>query len=311
MADKVKLLVITGPTATGKTSLSVGLALRLGGEILCADSMQIYKHLTVGTAKATPDEMRGVPHHLMDFLEPTERFSVADYVAMASKCIAEIASRGRLPIVVGGTGLYIDSLVRGMRFENHDHDPALRARLSRELAEEGSAAMHARLAAVDPAYAATVHPNNTVRVLRALELYEQTGLTMTEQRARSLPAQRPYDDAVAVLNFSDRAALYRRNDARVDVKMGAGLLDEAKLVYDHRDEYRTAAQAIGYKEFFPYFESGAPLATCVEKLKQASRNYAKRQLTWFAGMDGVRFVEAGAPDTAESVLRLLEERGKA
>lgn len=311
MADKVKLLVITGPTATGKTSLSVGLALRLGGEILCADSMQIYKHLTVGTAKATPDEMRGVPHHLMDFLEPTERFSVADYVAMASKCIAEIASRGRLPIVVGGTGLYIDSLVRGMRFENHDHDPALRARLSRELAEEGSAAMHARLAAVDPAYAATVHPNNTVRVLRALELYEQTGLTMTEQRARSLPAQRPYDDAVAVLNFSDRAALYRRIDARVDVMMGAGLLDEAKLVYDHRDEYRTAAQAIGYKEFFPYFESGAPLETCVDKLKQASRNYAKRQLTWFAGMDGVRFVEAGAPDAAETVLRLLEERGKA
>lgn len=310
MADKVKLLVITGPTATGKTSLSVELALRLGGEIICADSMQIYKYLTIGTAKATPDEMCGVPHHLVDFLEPTERFSVADYVAMAAKCIADVAARGRLPIVVGGTGLYIDSLVRGMRFENHDHAPALRARLSRELAEQGSAAMHARLAAVDPEYAATVHPNNTVRVLRALELFEQTGLTMTAQRARSLPVQRPYDDVVAVLSFSDRAVLYRRIDARVDAMLDAGLLDEARLVYDHRNEYRTAAQAIGYKELFPYFEAEAPLESCVDKLKQASRNYAKRQLTWFGGMEGVQYVEAGSGAERE-ILRMLNGKDQA
>ena len=308
MADKVKLLVITGPTATGKTALSVDLALRLGGEIVCADSMQIYKYLTVGTAKATPEEMRGVPHHLMDFLEPTERFSVADYVTMASACIREISSRGRLPILVGGTGLYVDSLVRGMRFEQHGHDAQLRERLARQLEEQGSAALYKRLARVDPEYARSVHPNNTVRVLRAMELYEQTGLTMTEQRARSLPSERPYDDVFVVRSFSDRALLYRRIDARVDAMMQAGLLEEAKLVYDHRNEYRTAAQAIGYKEFFPYFDSAAGLDVCTEKLKQASRHYAKRQLTWFAGMEGARWIEAG-DGAAEKVCCVLNQKG--
>ena len=301
MADKVKILVLTGPTATGKTSMSIRLAQKLGGEIISADSMQIYKYLSVGTAKATPEEMQGIPHHLMDFLEPTERFSVADYVEAANECIRDISARGRVPILVGGTGLYIDSLVKGIRFEREQYDPHLRERLERELRERGIEPLFARLKAIDPEYAEKLHPNNHVRVLRALELYEQTGRTMTQQRADSVPPERPYDDTVVVLSYPDRAQLYSRIDRRVDAMTENGLLDEARLVFDHRDSYRTAAQAIGYKEFFPFFEGTAELSACVEKLKQASRNYAKRQLTWFSGMENVCWVDAASP-AAEQVI---------
>lgn len=287
------VVAVGGPTASGKTAFSVQLAKRLGGEIVCADSMQIYKGLDVGTAKATKEEMEGVPHHLMDFLPPEQTFSVADFVDAANREVKAIAARGRLPILVGGTGLYIESFLNGVRFAEQKADPALREKLEQEAAALGPEAMHQKLAAVDPDYAATVHPNNVGRVVRALELYYATGKTMSRQRAESLPETPPFDSLVFCLAPADRAQLYRRIDLRVDRMLEAGILEEAKLVFENRGRYRTAAQAIGYKEFFPYFEGTAELAACADKLKQASRNYAKRQLTWFRRMENIIWLDPG------------------
>ena len=287
------VVAVGGPTASGKTAFSVQLAKRLGGEIVCADSMQIYKGLDVGTAKATKEEMQGVPHHLMDFLPPEETFSVADFVEAANREVKAVAARGKLPILVGGTGLYIESFLNGVRFAEQKADPALREKLEREAVALGPKAMHQKLAAVDLDYAATVHPNNVGRVVRALELYYATGKTMSRQRAESLPATPPFDSLVFCLAPADRAQLYRRIDLRADRMLEAGILEEAKLVFENRDRYRTAAQAIGYKEFFPYFEGTAELAACADRLKQASRNYAKRQLTWFRRMKNVVWLDPG------------------
>lgn len=300
-----RVLVICGPTATGKTACSVTLAKMLDGEIICADSMQIYKQLSVGTAKATVEEMQGIPHHLMDFLSPDEVFSVADYVKAAHACIAQIASRGKLPILVGGTGLYIQSLLQGVVFSPQKTDPEMRAALQARLVQQGIGPLYEELCAVDPVYAATLHPNNHGRVLRALELYLHTGKTMSEQLAQSLPARRPYRSTIACLNFANRNRLYARIDARVQQMMAGGLLDEARLVYDHREAYRTAAQAIGYKEFFPYFEENALLSACVAALQQASRNYAKRQLTWFRRMEGVHWLQADSATLCDEIVSAL------
>lgn len=293
-SDKPRVLAIGGPTASGKTSLSVELAKRLNGEVICVDSMQIYRGLDVGTAKVTEEEMQGVPHHLVGFLAPEEAFSVADFVSLADRCIRDISARGKLPVLVGGTGLYMESLLCGLRFPEQKTDPAVRKELEEQAERLGADAMHEKLAKIDPEYAATVHPNNVGRVLRALELFQVTGVTMTRQRAESKPAQPPYDSLLFCIGFEDRSALYQRIDRRVDLMLEQGIPQEAQLVYDHRDTYRTAAQAIGYKEFFPYLCGESPLEPCVEKLKQASRNYAKRQLTWFRRMpqtiwlDGMR-----------------------
>ena len=307
MADKADIIVICGPTATGKTALSVALAKLLDGEVVSADSMQIYKGLRVGTAQATPEEMKGVPHHLVGFLPPEERFSVADYVRHAGECIAQITARGRVPIVAGGTGLYISSLVNGIDFTPAKADPAVRARLETELMEQGVGPLYARLQQVDPEAAAVIHPNTQVRVLRALEHYRATGKKLSEQKAASLPPERPYRSLILGLDFPDRAALYRRIDLRVDKMLDAGRLAEAELVWNNRSRFRTAALAIGYKEFFPYFEQTASLEACADKLKQASRNYAKRQLTWFRHMDGVVWLDAGAPEVPQCACRTVQE----
>ena len=283
-SDKPKVLAIGGPTASGKTSLSVALAKRLNGEVICVDSMQIYRGLDVGTAKVTKEEMQGVPHHLVGFLAPEETFSVADFVALADRCIRDISARGKLPVLVGGTGLYMESLLNGIRFAEQKTDPAIRRQLEEQAAQLGAEAMHERLGDIDPEYAATVHPNNVGRVLRALELFQSTGVTMTSQRAQSKPVEPPYDSLLFCIGFEDRSILYQRIDRRVDLMLEQGILEEARLVFDHRETYHTAAQAIGYKEFFPYFLGESPLEPCVDKLKQASRNYAKRQLTWFRRM---------------------------
>lgn len=276
-----RVVAIGGPTATGKTALSVALARQFDGEIISADSMQIYKGLDVGTAKVTEEEKNGVPHHLVDFLAPDQIFSVADFVGLADGTIQEITARGRLPFVVGGTGLYMTSLLSGLNFAPEKTDPALRDALNRRLAEEGPQALYEELVRVDPEYAAGVHPNNTTRVIRALELYSATGRRMSDERTASRPAQPPYRSLCLCLTCRDRALLYRRIDARCEEMVRRGILEEAELVYRNRERYRTAAQAIGYKEFFPYFEGTQELNDCVNRLKQASRNYAKRQLTWF------------------------------
>lgn len=283
MADfsKPRVVAVGGPTASGKTALSVALAKAFDGEIINADSMQIYKNLDVGTAKPTTQEQQGIPHHLLGFLPPETPFSVADFTAAADSLVREISAHGKLPLVVGGTGLYITSLLNGVAFAPEKLDPTIRARLQAQAEAEGSAALYAQLQAVDPDYAAQVHPNNLPRVIRALELFEATGRKMSEERVNARAAEPPYRALCLCLTCRDRAALYDRIGRRVDLMMENGVLDEARQVYDHRDSYRTAAQAIGYKEFFPYFEGTASLDDCTERLKQATRNYAKRQLTWF------------------------------
>ena len=309
MAELYKhpVLAVVGPTATGKTALGVALAERFSGEIISADSMQIYRGLDVGTAKVTPEETHGIPHYGIDIRTPDQLFSVADFVALAGTWEAEIFSRGHLPILVGGTGLYVQSFLHGVRFTAEKTPAGLREQLAAELAEKGPEAMYLELQQVDPEAAAAIHPNNQVRVLRALEHFRATGKRLSEQKAASLPAERPYRSLVLGLDFPDRAQLYHRIDLRVDRMMEAGLLKEAELVYQNRDRFKTAAQAIGYKEFFPYFEENAPLESCVEKLKQASRNYAKRQLTWFRHMEGVVWLDASAADVTAQAVRQTED----
>ena len=313
MADLCNLprvVAIGGPTATGKTALSVALAKEFGGEVVNADSMQIYRGLDIGTAKPTAEERQGIPHHLMDFLPPEAPYSVADFTAAAAPLIEQLNSAGKLPIVTGGTGLYITSLMKGTAFAPEKTDPAIRARLQTEAAEQGSAALYARLQQIDPAYAEKLHPNNLPRVIRALELFEATGRRMSEQQRAALAAEPPYRSLCICLTCRDRAELYRRIDRRVDSMLQNGVLEEAKLVYDNRETYRTAAQAIGYKEFFPYFAGEMPLNDCANRLKQATRNYAKRQLTWFRHQaNGVWLYvdeEPPAPRAAELVRQFLQ-----
>lgn len=305
-----RVVAIGGPTATGKTALSVALAKEFGGEVVNADSMQIYRGLDIGTAKPTAEERQGIPHHLMDFLPPEAPYSVADFTAAAAPLIEQLNSAGKLPIVTGGTGLYITSLMKGTAFAPEKTDPAIRARLQTEADEQGSAALYARLQQIDPAYAEKLHPNNLPRVIRALELFEATGRRMSEQQRAALAAEPPYRSLCICLTCRDRAELYRRIDRRVDSMLQNGVLEEAKLVYDNRETYRTAAQAIGYKEFFPYFAGEMPLNDCANRLKQATRNYAKRQLTWFRHQaDGVWLYvdeEPPAPRAAELVRQFLQ-----
>ena len=297
--------MVCGPTASGKTALSVALAKRLNGEIISADSMQIYRGLDIGTAKVTAEEADGVSHHLIDICDPDVSFSVADYVQLARQKIAEITARGHLPVLAGGTGLYISSLLSGLQFTQEQPLPGVRERLAAEAETLGVEVMWQRLRQVDPEAAAGIHPNNVKRVLRALEIFEQTGCTMTGQAAASHPDTPPFDTLVLGLRFDDRDLLYRRIEQRVDQMLRQGLLEEAKLVYDNRGKYTTAAQAIGYKEFFPYFENTAELADCTEELKRASRRYAKRQLTWFGRMKEICWL---LPDKSADLTQEALER---
>lgn len=306
LCDRPRVVAIGGPTATGKTALSLALAQRFGGEIINADSMQVYRQLSVGTAKPTEEERAQAPHHLLDFLPPEQPYSVADFTAAAGELIGQITARGRLPLVVGGTGLYITSLLNGVRFAPEDTDPALRRRLQQQAETQGAEVLYARLQAVDPAYAAKVHPHNLPRIIRALELYESTGRTMSEQQRQSRPAAAPYRSLCLCLTCRDRAVLYRRIDQRVDKMLREGLLPEAELVWQNRERYRTAAQAIGYKEFFPYFEGKEPLDTCVNRLKQATRQYAKRQLTWFRHQNEAQWLYLDEEDVVQKAVEQVE-----
>ena len=303
--SKPRVVAVGGPTASGKTALSVALARAFDGEIINADSMQIYKNLDVGTAKPSAEERQGIPHYLLDFLSPETPYSVADFTAAADPLIRDITARGRLPLVVGGTGLYITSLLSGMAFAPEKTDPAIRARLQARADTEGGAALYAELQRIDPDYAAQVHPNNLPRVIRALELFEATGRRMSDQRREARPAEAPYHALCLCLTCRDRAVLYSRIDRRVDEMVENGVLDEARQVYDHRDAYRTAAQAIGYKEFFPYFEGTANLTECTERLKQATRNYAKRQLTWFRRQNDAAWLYLDEEDVTERACTLV------
>ena len=291
--QKIKLLAIVGSTASGKSALAVALARALGGEIVSCDSMQIYRRMNVGTAKPTAAEMAQIPHHLIDVAEPDTPFSCAEYVTLAAKAVDEITARGKLPILCGGTGLYLDSLLRGSGFEETETDPALRQSLFDYAAEHGNHALHERLAAVDPESAAAIHENNVKRVVRALEIFEGTGITKTEFDRRSREVESPYDATVIGLRYADRDLLYSRIDRRVDEMLADGLLDETKslLAEGVFERNSTAAQAIGYKELLGHLRGEQSLTDATEELKRATRRYAKRQITWFGAKDYVRWID--------------------
>lgn len=295
-----KVLIIAGPTAVGKTSLSVSIAKKLNGEIVSADSMQVYKFLNIGTAKPTLEERQGVPHFMMDICHPFERFSVAQYVKLADEAICDILSRGRLPIIVGGTGLYIDNLIYSNDFGEFDIDIGIREELMKESEVNGNYGLLSRLLEIDPAYAQKLHLNDTKRIVHALELFLATGKTQSQLIKESRAHEPKYDYLYSVLNCSSREVLYDRINRRVDIMMSEGLLSEADAVI-HSGWYdgSTASQAIGYKEFLPYFNDGALLENCVDLLKQHSRNYAKRQLTWFRHKDEAKFYFVDENDNIE------------
>ena len=302
--NKPFVLAVVGPTASGKTALGVALAQRCGGEVVSADSMQIYEGLDIATAKPTPEEMQGVPHLLICIVPRTVRFSVADYVARASETIRDIVARGRLPIVVGGTGLYVDSLLSGMQFSPEEGSPDVRAALTRRLEQEGSAALYEELTRRDPEAAVKIHPNNHVRLIRALEVIETTGGTFTAYKAANAASPSPYDACLIGLDW-ERSVLYDRIGQRVDAMLEAGLLEEVAAARD--PAMQTAAAAIGYKELLPYLDGTASLADCVAILKQETRRYAKRQLTWFRRNDQIHWLNVGRSD---KVQQLSEKAGK-
>ena len=296
-----KIVVITGPTASGKTALGVALAQRLGGEVVSADSMQIYRGMDIGTAKPTPEEMQGVPHHMIDIADPAENYSVSRYAAQAAACVDDILARGKLPIVVGGTGLYIDSLIAGRTFADGTADTALRQELSERYDEIGGEGLLGELRKVDPERAARLHPADKKRIVRAMEVYILTGKTITQHNLETQAIPPRYRPVWLGLDYSDRAVLYRRIDLRVDKMLEDGLLDEIRaLLALGVSPKATAMQAIGYKEFFGYLNGACTLDEAAALCKQRSRNYAKRQLTWFRRNPDIHWLRlTGAEDFSE------------
>ena len=302
MQEKPKILAVVGPTASGKTALAALLAKALSGEVVCCDSMQIYREMNIGTAKPTEAEKCGVAHHLFDIKNPDEPFSAMEYVTLAEAAVADILSRGKLPVFCGGTGLYLDAFLRGGMPETPGADPILRAELAAYAEAHGAEALHAQLAAVDPESAALSHPNNLRRVIRALEIWRLTGVPKSEwdRRSKDLPSR--YNAAVLGLVFTDRALLYDRIERRVDLMLADGLLEETRALLEAGvfERSPTAAAAIGYKELLPYLRGECTLATAVTELKTATRRYAKRQLTWFSAKN---YVCPLAVDTETGMLK--------
>ncbi len=279
-SEKIPVLAIVGPTASGKTSLSIALAKEYRGEVVSADSMQIYKGMSIATAKPSPEEMDGIPHHLIDFLDMGTAFSVADYVSLAGEAIRDIHRRGNLPILAGGTGLYVSSLLDNIQFSESQINTRLRDELAEFAEKNGKEALHARLAELDPESASEIHPNNLVRVIRALEVCIETGEKFSVQKEKGRSTETPYRSCIIGLDYENRDVLYDRINRRVDMMIELGLEAEAKSVWK-AGGMKTAANAIGYKELIPYFEGEASFEDCIEEIKLQTRHYAKRQLTWF------------------------------
>lgn len=308
--SSIPLIVVAGPTASGKTSLAVEIAKRLGAEVVCADSMQIYKCMDIATAKPTREEMNGIPHHIVDFLDPSDEFSVADYVELAHKVIADIDKRGKVAVVCGGTGLYINSLIDNIQFQDTCSKTDIRSELKALAAEKGNSYLLEMLRDIDPASAERLHENNLSRIIRAIEIYKATGVTMSEQIKNSRLDGSPYDVCMLVLDYKNRQMLYDRIDRRVDVMLEQGLLAEAEKVLSD-GTLKTARQAIGYKELAPYFAGEATLEDCIANLKQSTRRYAKRQLTWFRRNENALWIypdEFGSFDElAEKAMEIIND----
>lgn len=300
---KQPLICIVGPTASGKTALSIALAKQYHSEIVSADSMQIYCGLNVGTAKPTEEERQGIPHHMLDVVSPFEDYSVARYVAEAEEAIGAIYSRGNLPIVVGGTGLYVDSLVRGATFAAQVQDESFRAEMEAFAKENGNRALHEKLQAVDPLQAERLHENDIKRVIRALEVYHTTGKCLSEHNRNTADLPPKYELCQIGLTFHNRQVLYDRIDRRVDLMLEQGLLEELKGIQQKGiSREATAMQAIGYKELWdvPF---GEPLELAADRLKQATRRYAKRQLTWFRRNPNIHWLEVDLAENFDALLR--------
>ena len=296
MTDKIRVIAIVGPTASGKTALGAEIAEEFSGEVVSADSMQIYKGMDIATAKPTKEEMRGIPHHLIGFLDRNVSFSVADYVELAGS----VSERKKLPVIVGGTGLYVSSLLDNIKFADIKSDAGLRKKLEDEAERLGNSYLFEKLEKVDPESAAELHPNNLVRVIRALEVYELTGKKLSLFKAESRLEESPYDPVMIGLDYNDRQILYDRINKRVDIMVKNGLVEEAQSIFDSCN-MKTAGNAIGYKELIPYFKKEKSLEECISKIKQETRRYAKRQLTWFRKNAKINWLKLDEFDNKEKI----------
>ena len=288
---KKPMIILTGPTAVGKTDLSIQLAKAIGGEIISADSMQVYRHMDIGSAKVTPEEMDGVCHHLIDVLEPEEEFNVVVFQKLAKEALTGIYERGHIPIIVGGTGFYIQALLYDIDFTENDGDTAIRRELEKLAQTQGAGCLHQMLQEIDPESAAAIHQNNVKRVIRAIEFYRQTGKKISLHNEQEREKQSPYQFLYYVLD-TDRKTLYERIDRRVDLMMEHGLVDEVKHLADMgctRD--MVSMQGLGYKEILDYLSGEIPLEEAVYILKRDTRHFAKRQITWFKRERDVRWLE--------------------
>ncbi len=302
--SKIPVIVVAGATASGKTSLGIALAKAFGGEVISADSMQIYRDMNIGTAKPTLAEMDGVPHHILDFLSPEDSFSVADFCEMAHKAAADIHKRGKLVIVAGGTGLYIDSFVNDTDFDEEENTE-IRKTLEKRAETEGAEALLAELAEFDVKTAEKLHPNNVKRIIRAIEFYQIHGIPISEHQAATKLKESRYEPLYLMIDHP-RDVLRARIDKRVDIMLESGLIDEARELYKRKDTLsKTAAQAIGYKELFGVFDGSMSLDDAAELLKTRTKQYAKRQLTWFRRNEKIHLL---SPERAfEEAKELTEE----
>lgn len=282
-----KLIIIAGPTASGKTNVSIEIAKKINGEIISADSMQIYKTLDIGTAKITEEEMKGIPHHMIDICNPNDNFSVAEFCDKSRMIISDILSRKKVPILCGGTGFYIDSIIYNQSFGKTKSNPLIRNELNKILEEKGKEYLYEILKEIDPESAEKIHCNNVKRVIRAIEIYRVTGEKKSNQKDEKKPI---YNLTFCCLSM-DRKKLYQKINDRVDEMMKLGLLDEAKYVYDNINHSAQCLSAIGYKEFIPYFTNKETLENCISLLKQNTRKYAKRQLTWFRNQNNCEMID--------------------
>ena len=304
--EKLPIIAVVGPTASGKTELAINIAKKVNGEIISFDSMQIYKGMHIASAAPSKEEMQGIPHHLIEFLNPETAFSVADFVKKAADKASEIANRGKAVIVAGGTGLYINSFLDNITFTKEDQNEELRQVLNAEYDRLGGEEMLKKLSVFDPDSAARIHPNNKKRVIRAFEIYKTSGITMTAQLENSTKNPSPYEPFMLGITFSDRQKLYDRINLRVDIMLEQGLLAEAEQAFN-KGGLKTATQAIGHKEFFPYFRGEKTLEEAVETLKAETRRYAKRQLTWFRRDERINWLYRDmSADITEDAIKTLE-----
>lgn len=305
MQKKPKVIVICGPTASGKTGLSIELAKKINGEIVSCDSMQIYKDMTIGTAKPTPEEMQGIPHHLIDFISPDTRYTVADFQKDAETAISEILNRNKVPIVVGGTGLYVDTLVYHIQYPEIEIDLNYRKKLEKIIEEKGLETVYKKAKEIDPEATEKISCNDKKRIMRILEIYHQTGKTKTQTEIESRKEEPHYEYLIYAINM-DRDKLYDRINQRVDIMIAQGLIEEVQSLIQKYQNFPTAMQGLGYKEVVSYLQGKMTKEEMIETLKRETRRYAKRQLTWFRKNKEIKWIDGLLPKE-ENIQRILED----